>query len=127
MTNHYKNKKLLQIAKRLKEKLTFNATKSEIMFQGYLRKWNVFFSFQHIIFVRHSFFIADFVVTSLNGKKYLIELDGGVHFNYQAKKKDRNRSSKIRMSGYGVLRFKNDDVLTNPEKVYKKLKRYEII
>jgi very-short-patch-repair endonuclease len=118
---------LLPIAKKLKAKLTARATKAEVCLRAQFIRSGIPFKFQHIIFTYDNFFIADFVVESKKGKRYLIELDGGVHYSWKAKKKDRNRSSKIRQTGYGVLRFDNNDILNKPEKVFKKLKRYEII
>lgn len=117
---------LLPKAKYIQAKLIANATPSEVSFKATLTRLKIPFQFQKIIFTYDNFFIADFVVENAKGKKYLIELDGAVHFNSKAKKKDRSRSIKIRKSGYGVLRFKNSDVM-NAEKVLKKLKRYEIL
>jgi very-short-patch-repair endonuclease len=118
---------LLPIAKKLQAKLIGRATKAEICLKSMLLRSGIPFKFQHIIFTYDNFFIADFIVENKKGKRYLIELDGGVHYSWKARKKDRNRSNKIRQSGYGVLRFDNNDILTKPEKVAKKLKRYGII
>lgn len=125
--NPKKKAYLLPIAKKLKEKLTKKATKAEVCFRSTLIRNKIPHKFQHIIFTYDNFFIADFVVENKEGKRYLIELDGGVHYGYKAKKKDRARSNKIRQSGYGVLRFDNNDVLNKPEKVKNKLKRFGII
>jgi len=115
------------IAQQRKKELTFNATNSEVKMKAILISLGVTFQFQYIIFTRTSFFVADFLITSNEGKKYIIELDGSVHFNYKAKRKDKNRSVKIRQSGYGVLRFNNSDVLTKQKKVIDKFKRFKII
>ena len=120
-------KKYGAIAQKVKTKLLLKPTSAEIVFQKILIQLKIVYFFQHIIFVYNGFFIADFVIKNKKGKRYLIELDGGYHFNYLQKKKDEKRSSKIRSSGYGVLRFKNNDIFNNSEFVVKKLKRYKIL
>ena len=45
--------------------------------------------------------------------KLVIELDGGQHFSDQAEKKDAARSAVIEAQGFKVLRFSNQDVMTN--------------
>ena len=120
-------KKYGAIARKVKQKLSLRPTAAEIVFLKMLIVLKVAYQFQHIIYVHNGFFIADFTATNKEGKRYLIELDGGYHFTYKQRKRDANRSSKIRFSGYGVLRLKNDDIFNKPEKVVKKLKRYKII
>lgn len=127
MDNQLSRKKYGAIALKNKKKLALRPTPAEIVFTKMMMQLKIKYWFQHIIFVYNGFFIADFVVKNKEGKRYLIELDGGYHFTYQQKKKDAKRSSKIRMSGYGVLRLKNDDVFNKPEKVVKKLKRFKIL
>ncbi len=117
-----------EIAERNRQKLANNPTQAEVKFRMILIQLKIPYTFQQIIYTKTSFFIADFVAVNKIGKKYVIELDGGYHFNYKQKKKDNNRSSKIRIkSKYGVLRFKNEDVLNNPNKVLRKLKRYKFV
>ena len=55
-------------------------------------------------------YIADFVC---HAAKLVIELDGGQHFSDQAEKKDAARSAVIEAQGFKVLRFSNQDVMTN--------------
>lgn len=70
---------------------------------------------QHII----DDFIADFVCLQ---KKVVIEIDGKIHeFN---KEYDALRSAKLNALGYTVIRFTNDEVLTTPEIVAKKIQHY---
>ena len=128
MTKFQSRKRLSEIAQLNRQKLLNNPTKAEVRFKYMLKKMDVPFFFQFIIFGKTSFFIADFLVTNKEGKKYVIELDGGYHFTHKQKRTDKNRSSKIRTVGqYGVIRFKNDDVFKNTEKVVKKLKRFKIV
>ena len=116
------------IAERNRQRLANNPTQAEVKFRMILIQLKIPYTFQQIIYTKTSFFIADFVAVNKIGKKYTIELDGGYHFNHKQKKKDSNRSSKIRIKAkYGVLRFKNEDVLNNPNKVFRKLKRYKFV
>ena len=55
-------------------------------------------------------YIADFVC---HAAKLVIELDGGQHFSDQSEKKDAARSAVIEAQGFKVLRFSNQDVMTN--------------
>ena len=57
-------------------------------------------------------FIADFACTQAG---LVIELDGGQHV--QAKDKDAARTRWLEQSGYRVLRFWNNDVLTQIDAV----------
>ena len=60
-------------------------------------------------------YIVDFV--SLD-RKLIIEIDGGQHNLPQEKERDDERTIWLESEGYGVLRFWNNDVLTNMEGVY---------
>ncbi|WP_291847474.1 DUF559 domain-containing protein [Bradyrhizobium sp.] len=55
-------------------------------------------------------FIADFVC---HAAKLVVELDGGQHFSDRAEKRDATRSAVIEAQGFKVLRFSNQDVMTN--------------
>jgi very-short-patch-repair endonuclease len=134
--SNIKNKKIVanykpnlkKIAQSNRDKLANNPTKAEVKMRAILHQLKIPFTFQQIIWTKSSFFIADFVATNRQGKKYVLELDGGYHFNYKQKKKDSNRSSAIRLKGsYGVLRFKNNTVLNDPKKAVQKLKRYNFL
>ena len=55
-------------------------------------------------------YVADFVC---HAAKLVIELDGGQHFSDQAEQTDASRSAAIEAQGFKVLRFSNNDVMTN--------------
>ena len=59
-------------------------------------------------------YIVDFV--SLD-RKLIIELDGGQHNEEQVKEKDEQRTKWLESEGYKVLRFWDNDVLSNTEGV----------
>jgi len=55
-------------------------------------------------------YIADFVC---HAAKLVIELDGGQHFSDKAEQTDAMRSAAIEALGFKVLRFGNNDVMSN--------------
>ncbi len=55
-------------------------------------------------------FIADFACHSAN---LIIECDGGQHAHDEAVLKDAERTAWLETQGYKVLRFWNNDILTN--------------
>ena len=59
-------------------------------------------------------YIADFISYE---RKLIIEIDGGQHNDEKQKQKDEERTKWFKMRGYTVLRFWNNDVLTNIEGV----------
>jgi len=63
-------------------------------------------------------YIADFACHSA---KLVVELDGGPHFSDQARQADAARSAVIEARGFEVLRFSNDDVMTNRTGVLEKI------
>jgi len=70
---------------------------------------------QHII----DNFITDFVCLT---KKVVIEIDGKIHEFH--KKYDELRTLRLNELGFEVIRFKNEDVLSCPEKIAIKIKAY---
>lgn len=59
-----------------------------------------------------SYFIADFYCHEL---KLIIELDGDIHELEEGKAYDIKREGKLRALGLTVIRFKNEQVYTEPE------------
>lgn len=64
-------------------------------------------------------YIVDFV--SLE-RRLIIEIDGGQHNERKVKEKDEEREKWLKEKGYQILRFWNNDVLTNIEGVLEKIK-----
>ena len=65
---------------------------------------------QHVI----GDFIVDFVCLK---KKFVIEVDGGHHFSPEQIEADKLRTKILNEMGYHEIRFKNEEVLSNPDKV----------
>lgn len=63
-------------------------------------------------------YIVDFYC---HAKGLIIELDGGIH--KQQKSYDTYRSDKLRLKGYTILRFKNEEVYYSIETVLDRIKK----
>ena len=70
---------------------------------------------QHII----GNYITDFICLKTN---LIIEIDGLIHQLPENKESDRERTSWLENEGYRVIRFKNQEVLSNLESVLSKIK-----
>ena len=71
---------------------------------------NLRFRRQHPIDI----FIADFYCHQI---KLVIELDGGIHNNNDSREYDENRTAELERYGIVVIRFKNEEVLNDIERV----------
>lgn len=89
-------------------------TKAERFFWSFLRKRKLGYRFrrQQVI----ASFIVDFVCLE---KSLIIEVDGEIH-DFQ-KEADHERTLKLESTNFKVIRFKNEDVLANTEKVLKEI------
>ena len=58
-------------------------------------------------------YIVDFVCFEA---RLVIEIDGGQHFESET---DKKRDAYLQSQGFHVLRFWNNDVLSNPDGVYR--------
>jgi len=67
---------------------------------------------------KERFYIADF---HCHSKKLIIEIDGGYHGLEAQKMFDEMREEKLKEMGYHVIRFKNQDVLTDWDTVERVL------
>ena len=98
-----------------RKRLLKNMTPAETVLWEYLKsgKLGVRFRRQHVI----ANFIPDFVALSC---KLIIEVDGEIH-DFQ-KEYDEDRTFLLEERGFRVIRFKNEEVLNNIEKVIEKIK-----
>ena len=63
-------------------------------------------------------FIADFYC---HERKLIIELDGGIHDSIEQQEYDDGRSFELEEKGFKILRFRNEEVLNNIDKVINKI------
>ena len=64
-------------------------------------------------------YIADFICIE---KRLIIEVDGEIHYDIEIKKRDEERSRILETQGYTILRFTNEEVIENIERVFNKIK-----
>jgi very-short-patch-repair endonuclease len=64
-------------------------------------------------------FIADFVCFE---RKLIVEVDGGQHADGTPARRDAARTAWLEAQGYRVVRFWNNDVLSNPDGVLEALR-----
>ena len=64
-------------------------------------------------------FIADFYCHKY---KLIVEVDGEIHLSQ--KEDDENRTAELERFGLTVIRFTNDEVLNNVEKVVEEIKKF---
>jgi very-short-patch-repair endonuclease len=103
------NKKLVSRSRELRK----NRTEAEIVFWGKVLKDKKITNYKFTQQKPLGDFIADFYCSKL---LLVIEIDGEIHNELKGRDKER---SEILLYKYGikVIRYKNDDVLNNIEKV----------
>ena len=102
-------------AKALREKMT----SAELLLWEQLKGKKILglrFRAQHPIDI----FIADFYCHPL---KLIIEIDGGIHKNKDQKEHDIGRTTELNEWGIKVVRFTNEEVVQDIEKVIQEIKQ----
>jgi len=69
-------------------------------------------------------YIADFICRECN---LIIEVDGGYHCQYQQMQDDAIRTHRLNELGYKVIRFKNEEISFEPERILEEIKREVLI
>ena len=94
-------------------------TEAESILWDYLRGnfWGLHFRRQHII----GQFIADFICLSHH---LIIELDGKYHQIPEQQISDQERTEWLENNGYTVIRFTNEAIIADTEKVLTAIKTY---
>jgi len=64
-------------------------------------------------------YIVDFVSFQ---ERLIIEIDGGQHNEERQKETDEERTMRLEEHGYRIMRFWNNEVLTNPEGVLERIR-----
>ena len=68
--------------------------------------------------------IGDYIVDFLfRRSKVVVEIDGGYHFTAEQQQDDAQRSEWLERKGYKVIRFTNEQVLFDTDKVISVLKK----
>ena len=66
-------------------------------------------------------YIPDFVCLS---EKLIVEIDGGYHFEGEQPEQDAQRTAYLESEGYSVIRFTNEEVLSDIDNVLEIIKEY---
>ena len=103
--------------KELQKKNKLNPTDAERVLWEYLRREQLGYKFRRQQVIDN--YIADFACLE---SKLIIELDGDYHLTAEQILKDRERTERLSLLGYKVIRFKNEEVIDNPETVIKQIK-----
>ena len=118
-------KKLVEVAKVVCRDLRKNETEAEKILWEEIRNRNFrgkkFYRQQpifHDVTGRETFFVADFYCFT---EKLIIELDGKYH-QYRLKE-DKHRTDILNLLGLRVMRFKNEEVMTNLNDVLLKIEK----
>ena len=64
-------------------------------------------------------FVVDFYC---HQKLLVVEVDGGIHNDVDVKERDEGREEELKNLGLTIIRFTNEEVLTNVYKVLEELK-----
>jgi len=109
------NPKNYLLIKEIRDSLKNNPTQAEKLLWLYLKNKKTGYKIrrQHII----DDFIVDFVCLN---KKVVIEVDGKIHLNQ--KEYDELRTTRLNELEFKVIRFENEEVFLNPEKVANQIK-----
>lgn len=110
------NREFYPHLKPIRDELKNETTEAEKLLWEQLRnkKLGVKFRRQHVV----DCYIPDFVALSIN---LIIEVDGKIHL--ARKKEDAERTQKLELLGYKVIRFTNEEVETRMEWVLKGIKK----
>jgi len=112
------SRELIELARRLR----INMTPSEKLLWKKLRMEQVMgfrFRRQHPVWI----YIPDFYCIEL---KLIIEVDGGIHKSHGIPEKDANRTAELNRLGIKVIRFTNEEINNDINKVVEKIK-FEIL
>jgi very-short-patch-repair endonuclease len=109
------NPKNYLLIKEIRDSLKNNPTQAEKLLWLYLKNKKTGYKIrrQHII----DDFIVDFVCLN---KKVVIEVDGKIHLNQ--KEYDELRTARLNELEFRVIRFENEEVFLNPDKVANQIK-----
>ncbi len=113
-SNHFYNKNLQPYANRLRKEMT----KAEACLWKYVLRAGKLkdYSFRRQRPVLN--YIADFMCKPL---MLIIEVDGSIHELEGVMRKDKERQQALEEAGFTVLRFTNEEVLTNIQWVHSYL------
>lgn len=105
------SKQISNLACKYKKDLKRNSTPAEKHFKKILKKYNICFKFQGIIYTPKNFYLTDFLI--FNKPKTIIEVDGNYHKDLKQVGYDNWRSREIKKTRYKefrIVRITNKEV-----------------
>lgn len=112
--NHHYNKRLKPIARKLRNNMT--RAEATLWKYGLRNKQRRGFTFNRQRPVLD--YVVDFMCKELS---LIIEVDGNSHDHPKVQRDDKVRQDKLEAAGYTVLRFTNEEVLTNMDSVCRRI------
>jgi len=102
--------------------LQMKPTKAEMIVDDMLAAESIIYNFQKPFYSDECAYIVDFYFKNVEGKKYVIEIDGEHHNTPRQKEYDKRRSMFLyARRNCCVKRFTNEEVFKEPEKVLAKI------
>ena len=111
--------KTRKYAKRLRKKETRAEKKLWDLLKGRKCK-GLKFRRQHPI----HYYVADFYC---HEERLIIEVDGGIHSDRRIREYDENRTAELNRYGIRILRFSNEQVINNDDKVISEIKEFILL
>lgn len=94
-------------------------TEAELKFKNILRSLDIYYHYQCIFTFGKYSCIVDFFIPKLG---LVIEIDGGYHSSPRQIEKDASRLINLSEHGLKLLRFTNEEVISDEEYIFYKLK-----
>jgi len=94
-------------------------TDAEIILWQYLRGRELGVKFARQFGIEN--YVADFCCRK---KKLNVEIDGDIHNIKDVKENDEERTKNLESFGYKIIRFKNQEILNDPEAIINKIKTH---
>lgn len=95
-----------------------NPTKAEKMAKKILDDKKIPYEFQKPIIACGKSYRPDFILYG----KIILEIDGGYHFTQEQKLKDKEREENLKETGYQIIRFSNNEIEQEYNKIFSKTK-----
>lgn len=87
--------------------------------------WNFLCNNQLGVKFRRQHIIGDYIVDFVSLKtKLVIEIDGGIHNKPEQIAHDQVRTEFLTSKGYHVLRFSNEQVISDPDQIIKSIENW---
>lgn len=111
----------MRLARRFRAGLIKSRSKAEMVFETLLKEMGIRFTRQAIFLTPSRFLITDFLIQA--PRRLVIEIDGSNHGRKKRKARDSAEEAFLTRANERLIRFKDEDVLTDPGAVRERLFR----